>query len=714
MKRTVMGQNICKWLPDRANVYRKLRDDEIARLTTQFNTASNWGDVLVAEGFDAARVHRCTFDGYAHIGVFNRDDYTRYGNVTLKKGLYGSYFRNTVIGDNAAIHNLNYCCEQRIGDSVIIANVGEISSDTVALYGMGAAVELHKDRRNYQNTIDIINENGGRAILPCPGMTCTDAFIWAKFREDEELMLRLAEITNATNSALRPQKAIIADNVVILNTKAVRRTLIGPSTVIDGAEMISNATILSDPDEMTVIGMAVQIHDSIIGYGNRINSATQLSSVLTGTAASFSQSARITHSVIGDNAHIACCEIANCLIMPSHAQHHNNSFLIAAMVGGQSNIAAGATIGSNHNSRANDGEIWAGRGFWPGLCVSLKHNSRFASFTMISKGAYTKELDVRYPFSLVATDDKNGTAIFPAFWFNYNMYAVMRSAQKFVKRDRRTHRGQFIEHDILAPDTVEEMFEAVAAIEAKTPLGNIGADIRLNRADGACKMYRMMIRHYCAKNILPFMRDNGLKGVDGLLGAVGLSDGSVIVGDDGNRPVVSNTDTGGLANAEINKLPSARTTSNPNGEKWLNCGSMVITESALSGIIDTIKIGGNVKTWDDVHALFDSWTSRYNTEKLRHAVKSLAKLEGMSVSELSADMFEAFLRRVPEDCKTIGSLTLSSRSKDFSAATRTMVYDSKEEMSAVLGAVEDSVIKQTATDMDELSAISASLQKNNF
>ena len=681
-----MGQNISEWLPDRANVYRKLRDDEIVRLAAQFNTASDWGGVFVAEGFDAARVHGCTFDGQVHIGAFNKDVYTRCGNVTLKKGLYGSHFRNTVIGDNAAIYNLRYCCEQRIGDSVIISGVGEISSDTAALYGMGAAAEPLKERRNYQNTIDVINENGGRAILPYPGMTCTDAFIWAKFRGDGELMLRLAEITNATNGGLRPQKAIIADNAVILNTKAVRGALIGPSAVIDGAELISNATILSGPEEITVIGAGAQVRDSIIGYGNRIDSAAQLSSTLTGTAASFSQATRVTHSVIGDNSHISCCEIANCLIMPSHAQHHNSSFLIAAMVGGQSNVASGATIGSNHNSRANDGEIWAGRGFWPGLCVSLKHNSRFASFTMISKGDYAKELDVRYPFSLVTLDEKTGTAsVFPAFWFTYDMYAAMRSAQKFVKRDKRAHRWQFIEHDILAPDTVEEMFEAIAAIEAKQPLGNAGADVRLIRADSACKMYRMMIRHYCAKNILPFMRDNGFKCFEELTNALGLSDAG------GNNGGV----IGGING----------------GEKWLNCGSMVINEAALSKIINTIKNDSKVKKWDDVHALFDTWTSQYHTEKLRHAVKSLAKLENIDVHKFRAKDFATFLKSVPEDCKTISSLTLSSRSKDFSAPSRTMVYGTKEEMDAVLGAVEDSVIKQTATEMDELSAIAASFQK---
>ena len=74
---------------------------------------------------------------------------------------------------------------------------------------------------------------------------------------------------------------------------------------------------------------------------------------------------------------------------------------------GQSNIAAGATIGSNHNSRAADGEIQAGRGFWPGLCVSLKHNSKFASFTIIAKGDFPAELNIPIPFSLVSNDIAN-------------------------------------------------------------------------------------------------------------------------------------------------------------------------------------------------------------------------------------------------------------------------------------------------------------------
>lgn len=77
--------------------------------------------------------------------------------------------------------------------------------------------------------------------------------------------------------------------------------------------------------------------------------------------------ARLINSYLGDNSTISCCEVLNSLIFPAHEQHHNNSFLCASTVLGQSNMAAGATIGSNHNSRGADGELLAGRGFGRGF-----------------------------------------------------------------------------------------------------------------------------------------------------------------------------------------------------------------------------------------------------------------------------------------------------------------------------------------------------------
>jgi len=663
-----MEETIKKWREKRPDgYYRALTTDEIARLEKQGNAAvGGWGGIRVAAaGFDAGRVHRCFFDGIVDIDALNKRC-IEYGDISLRTGLYDSRFSGIVsIGEDAAIHNLLSCTNQQIGDSVLIFGVNEISTGNWASLGTSMAPA-------FRCPVEAINENGGRAVLPFPGMTCTDAYIWAKFRGDNELLAKLTEMTYAAHRNLYGF-AIIGNNAVIVNTKAIRGTLIGPSAVVDGAELIRNSTVLSDGAEPTFIGSGVQIRNSIIGYGNRIDSAAQLSSVMTGTAAAISKTARVDHSVVGDCANIACCEIANSLIMPMHAQHHNNSFLIAAAVGGQSNIAAGATIGSNHNSRVSDGEIWAKRGFWPGLCVSLRHNSRFASFTMIAKGAYQTELDIKLPFSLITTDEKGKSAtIFPAFWFTHNMYAVMRSAQKFAARDKRLHRDQFIEHDPLAPDTVDEIFDAIDILESNETAGtSIGGAAMPWRAGEACKAYRMMIRYYCAKNILPYMKENGLKNLKELLSGTGPFDDS--------------DDSCG---------------------RWVDCGGTIISERSLKRIIDTIK-SDEVKTWDDVRALFGARAAAYKNEKVKHAIRSLAKLENIAINGLTESHFAAFLESVPNDCAKIAAYTARSRAKDYENQFRAATYESAEEMINVLGPAEDAVVTKTAEEMEALAALAA-------
>ena len=136
---------------------------------------------------------------------------------------------------------------------------------------------------------------------------------------------------------------------------------------------------------------------------------------------------------------------------------------------GQSNIAAGATVGSNHNSRSPDGEIQAARGFWPGLCVSLKHNSKFASYTILAKGDYPAELNIPIPFSLVSNDVTNDVlVVMPGYWFMYNMYALARNSWKYVDRDSRINKKQLLEFSFLAPDTINEILRSLVLLERLT------------------------------------------------------------------------------------------------------------------------------------------------------------------------------------------------------------------------------------------------------
>jgi len=156
--------------------------------------------------------------------------------------------------------------------------------------------------------------------------------------------------------------------------------------------------------------------------------------------------ARLINSFLGDNSTISCCEVLNNLIFPAHEQHHNNSFLIASCVMGQSNMAAGATIGSNHNSRANDNEIQAGRGFLARIMYQCKkHSSRFASFILLSKSDYPAELNIPLPFSLLNNNvNKDQLEVMPAYWCCIIMYALARNSWKFQNRDKRVSKASIL------------------------------------------------------------------------------------------------------------------------------------------------------------------------------------------------------------------------------------------------------------------------------
>src|SRR5215203_27945 len=274
-------------------------------------------------------------------------------------------------------------------------------------------------------------------------------------------MQKLKEFTQKKFSAQRGFYGQIGDRCIIKNTSIIKDVWICSYAYIKGANKLKNITINSAPDAQTQIGEGCEIVNGIIGYGCRIFYGVKAVRFVMASHSQLKYGARLINSYLGNNATISCCEVLNSLIFPAHEQHHNNSFLCAALVMGQSNMAAGATIGSNHNSRANDGELIAGRGFWPGLCVSLKHNSKFASFTILSKGDFPAELNIPIPFSLISNDvHKNELVVMPGYWFQYNMYALARNVGKYNDRDKGSTQLQRIEYDFLAPDSVNEIFTA--------------------------------------------------------------------------------------------------------------------------------------------------------------------------------------------------------------------------------------------------------------
>src|SRR5450432_1386368 len=231
-----------------------------------------------------------------------------------------------------------------------------------------------------------------------------DAWIFSRFRDDRILQGKLRMFSDNVYDKRRGFYGTIGDRTVIKNCKIVKDVKIGTDAYLKGANKLKNLTIHSSSESKTQIGEGCELVNGIIGFGCRIFYGVKAVRFILASNSQLKYGARLINSYLGSNSTISCCEVLNSLIFPAHEQHHNNSFLCAALIMGQSNIAAGVTIGSNHNSRSNDGEMIAGRGFWPGLCVSLKHNSKFASYTIIAKGDYMAELSIPIPFSLVSNE----------------------------------------------------------------------------------------------------------------------------------------------------------------------------------------------------------------------------------------------------------------------------------------------------------------------
>ena len=427
--------------------YRHLKLDEVEELKKNGNNSDDWNFVMVTDNFLPELIQHCNFYGLVRIGILE-PFYLEFHNLRRPVGLYNSTIISCDIGNNVVIDNVNYLSHYIIGNDVILINVSEIETTDHAKFGNGILKEGEPESIRIE--LEICNENGGRSIIPFDGMLPGDAWLFSRFRDDHACYRK-----NFDYSVIRQFDnrrgfyGTIGDRTVIKNCKIVKDVNIGTDAYLKGANKLKNLTINSSANSKTQIGEGCELVNGIIGHGCRIFYGVKAVRFILASNSQLKYGARLINSYLGNNSTISCCEVLNSLIFPAHEQHHNNSFLCASLLMGQTNMAAGATVGSNHNSRGADGELIAGRGFWPGLCVSIKHNSRFASFIILAKGDYPAELDIPIPFSLVSNDVSNDElVIMPAYWFLHNMYALARNAWKYGDRDKRLEKKQLLEYQL--------------------------------------------------------------------------------------------------------------------------------------------------------------------------------------------------------------------------------------------------------------------------
>jgi carbonic anhydrase/acetyltransferase-like protein (isoleucine patch superfamily) len=690
--------------------WRNLTDAEIAALEKNDNVCKKWSDVLVEDPFDPSCVKNSLFAGLVRIASL-KSEYLRYHDFIVPAGISNSRIISCDIGTDCAIHDCAYLSHYIIGDGVIMSRIDEMSSTDHAKFGQG--VVMDGEDEDVRIWIDPMNEAGGRSVLPFAGMTCADAWLWATYRDDSALLERLKDITQKGVDTRRGRYGTVGDGSVIKSCQVIKDVMFGPSSYVKGANKLKNLTIHSAKDEPTQIGEGVELVNGIIGYGCHIFYGVKAVRFVLGNNSNLKYGARLIHSILGDNSTISCCEVLNNLVFPGHEQHHNNSFLIATLIMGQSNMAAGATVGSNHNSRGNDGEIVAGRGFWPGLSSTLKHNCRFASYILLTKGSYPAELNIMFPFAMVYEDRKNDIlCVMPAYYWLYNMYALERNSWKYRTRDRRKRVSQRIETNHLAPDTAFEMVYALRLLERWTgkawyvqqvgvgafpegtgvPLDNavleakgrelienspevvnalvvrgemmerFTREVRIIKVVKAWKAYRQMLLYYGVSTVAEYLATYGIH--YGYFAAQNASRASLA---------------------------------------WVNMGGQLVPESRVDGLRAGIR-SSLFNSWDDIHAQYEQWWAAYPKDKAENAYECLKIVTGSR--EISTERWNSLIEEAKAIRDYIEEQVYVTKKKDYTNAYRGITYRNEAERDAVLGTVEDnSFIKTAKKDSEAVKAI---------
>ena len=696
----------------RGEVHRKLTAYEIEVLVRNRNTSDDWNQILVSNAFNPELVKNCKFYGLVRIGKLE-PYYLEFSDLKVPVGLYNSTIISSDFGDNVCIDNVNYLSHYILGNEVIIVNVNELVTSNHAKFGNG----ILKDGEDelIRIWLEVCNENGGRSILPFNGMLPGDAYLWSKYRDDELLMNKFREFTEERYNRKRGYYGKVGDRTVIKNTAIVKDVWIGSDAYIKGANKLKNLTINSGSEGKTQIGEGCELVNGIMNDGCRAFYGVKAVRFIMASHSQLKYGARLINSYLGNNATISCCEVLNSLIFPAHEQHHNNSFLCAALVMGQSNIAAGATIGSNHNSRSPDGEIIAGRGFWPGLCVSLKHNSRFASFSILAKGDYPAELDMPIPFSLVSNDVTNDQlVIMPGYWFMYNMYALARNSWKYVDRDKREEKIQHIEYDYLAPDTINELFESLRIFELQTAKAYVRKEEQGKQYSEAerQKIGRQLLRsqkevvnklEICAEGFECSKRKVLLVKVPQ---AYHLFEELII--HHGINQLIEYSQQNSLSDLSgIQKMLGEL----PARDKWLNIGGQLLPASTVEEIKSGIK-NGAVGSWDALHEFYTLQGEQYARLKQQHALAALLEITGTTANAVTKQNLESWTDIAISVKEWMAKGIYEARAKDYQNKFRKLVYDTNEEMNKVMGKLEDnSFIRKTRSELEQYKTQVSALKK---
>jgi hypothetical protein len=223
---------------------------------------------------------------------------------------------------------------------------------------------------------------------------------------------------------------------------------------------------------------------------------------------------------------------------------------------------------------------------------------------------------------------------------------------------------QRLEYDYLAPDSVQEMMDAIFYLRIATA-GQFGDvyvhDVEhakrktlIRKPHRAIELFTDMINYYLVRCLIEW----------------------------------------DVTSADVIPTPKAHT--------WTNLGGQLVTNRQLEVLLKAIE-KGTIKSWDQVHAQYLTFDANYNQHKLEHALVCYCLVYDKTMTTID---WAGCIHQAIKTSGWMANQIVKSKEKDFINPFRRMMYNSQEEMDEVLGTLDSIPFLKTA-HQDHLSFVKA-------
>jgi hypothetical protein len=572
--------------------FRSLSPQEIARLTDQGCTCTNWSNVQVANGFEPEAVRSTHFCGDVKLGVFEKQ-VSFFGGVTKPTGISNATIHNCTIGDNVYISQVrNYIANYLIEDDVVIDNIDLLAVEGESPFGNGTEVA-------------VVNEAGGREIPIYDHLSAHTAYIMAFYRHRPKVMEKLREMIADYTASVSSSMGLVAKGARLINCRIIKNTKIGPASVIEGINRLENGSVNSCPEDPVYIGPGVSAEDFIACSGSKITDGTIICECFVGQGTILAKHYSADKSVFFANCggfHGEACAV---FAGPYTVTHHKSTLLVAGQF---SFLNAGSgTNQSNHMYKL--GPVHQGvveRGSKTASDSYILWPAKVGAFTVVMGRHYRNSDTSDLPFSyLIEHEDES--ILVPGV--NLRSVGTVRDARKWPDRDRRKdpNRLDFINFKLLSPYTVQKMLNGCDLLgDLKATSGENteyftyhNVKIRNSSLDRGIRLYQIAIDKFLGNCLIKRLEDKQFASIAELRAAL-----------------APDTDVG--------------------TGKWVDLAGLFAPKQAVQNMLSDIETGA-ISTLDQVTERFCSMHDQYGRYEWAWAAHVLQQRLGKTIDEITAE-----------------------------------------------------------------------------